>query len=227
MLPTMCHFQTLKPYSIIFIDENTCIQQISHLIPVCDEATDFSIYSEKDSYSALVISISIEIIQSKTNESMVIILMPERLPRIYSSVYMIIRTFLRSIFSQNKKIRIWDYHTGEDLIQFFHHKYLEWTCLTSINYIPVISQFKQWYKRNFQCPPNLLHSRSISLHKRDHRWHLHVALRLVTGEYIFPNSRERMQPAILSCMAITKLSFIFELNWTGEQIKQFNRYHQS
>lgn len=229
-LPTMRPFQALKPFSIVGIDEDSSIEQIAQVIPQCDEATKFSIYTEKDPFSGFVISISIEIIQSNENESVMIIMAPERLPRKYSHLYMIIRTMLRSIFCSNKKIMIWDYHTAEDLLQFFYHNYLGWSSLGSINYISVSSEFKKWFKTKFpsrinDLPPIIPHYNRaycncyrLSYTHKNHRWYLHAALRYVTGEYIVPNNGchnlfyQRIQPAILSCMAITKLSLIFELN---------------
>ncbi|CAF4272728.1 unnamed protein product, partial [Adineta steineri] len=239
-------FQPTKPFEIYVINRQTKICDIMPLIQRVQETTTFSMIIEHHHGNMKNTTIKIELLQVEQLQSLVLIFRVIHLSTKTKELFSMIQILLRSIFQPRNKLYTWN-NDIIDVCALVFTGYLTKTRVKKINLIPLQDHFKEWYNRTFihnencNVPPgsqadNNDHSYCSCAHrpykKNTAKWTITNALKYVFNEN-FNISNEtsslvssKNNHTALSCLAITKLSMILELNWTKEQLYQYKKFHQ-
>ncbi|CAF1508836.1 unnamed protein product [Adineta steineri] len=232
-------FQPTKPFEIYVIDQHANIRDIMTLIQRVQQTRTFSIIIEHRYRVVKDTTIKIELIQVEQLKSIVLIFRVIDLFIENEELLSIMHVLLRSIFQPRNKFYTWNNNIN-DLCALVFTGYLAETIVKQIILIPLQYHFKEWYNRTFihnencNVPPssqadNNDHSYCSCAHrpykKNTAKWTITNALKYVFNENstLVPSKNNH---TALSCLAITKLNMILELNWSEEQLYQYKKFHQ-
>ena len=234
-------FCPVKPVMIYPITRFTPFDdRVVSLMQQVQETKIFSIYTRRHPQTHQVKLIAIEFIQEKPMPSIVLIFDFFYKPDETTLLFAMIEFLLVHIFKPEKHCFVWDGEQKQDLDAFVEHHYLSRTILESMKFIPLQQLFKEWYNRTFphnrDCfvSTNYIHDSiyCICPHRpyRDmyDKWHPLKALFYVFHEYVHTINEQYVriprdiQYSVTCCMIMTKLSMAIGLNWTSDQLHEFN-----
>ena len=236
-------FQPTKSFYIYYIHHLTSINNIMFLIHQAEQTTTFSIHTQGQYRQAKNVLIKIEFIQLEQLQSIVLIFQMLHLSPNNVKSFAMIQLLLKTIFHPWKKIYTWTYNK-KDLYTLVRNQYLTRTMLKDLNIIPLQEPFKQWYNRTFKhhtnCRVPFEYQTDDSCCTCSYRpyknstakWTINKAVNSIFNEFICHSNRNAMTheyefiDAIHYCLAITKLTMVIELDWTMEQLNQYNKLHQ-
>ncbi|CAF1221082.1 unnamed protein product [Rotaria magnacalcarata] len=222
-------FQPLKIPMIYVLNRFTSCSDMVSCMHQIEKAVTFSMYAQRDRQTNQVNYIAIEVQKVEQQNCSVLIIDFLNMPDPTTSSFAIIKFLLLSIFKDENKCFLWNDSQRHDLYALVDHQYLPRIILESIQIIQLESLFKKWYNKTYS------HQRNCSVlnyYSMEDEWTVLKALAYTFHEVIYTSDEKlvkiskSIQVLVHCCLSITKLSLVITLDWTQEQLSQFEKYHR-